>query len=686
MISRGNSDVETASRDFTHRRLDIQGLRALAVIFVIAFHAGLPVPGGFVGVDVFFVISGFVITALLHREWLAKGRISLGSFYKRRFLRLTPALAVLVLVTMVVSMFLLSPFGTQQSAAQTGTGAMLLFANFAIVFNSGGYFSPSAEQNPLLNTWSLSVEEQFYLVFPVVLLLAWWVGAKLKKTISVSFLIVLLGACVSFGLAVLASSGWSPQVGAALISFYSPVTRAWEFAAGALLFLLTRGISRSRPASAAVIGILGLLLLLLSVFVITEATPFPGVWTLLPVSAALLLLLAGELGSNVISRVLASKPLAYIGDRSYSLYLWHWPFIVFALILWPHNQLAVLLAVLASIPISLASFAFVEQPLRLRRGIRGVKFWSLVAVVVIPPIIVSQFLGFGARNSWGNERVSSAVELRATTGQALREECVDDASIGGNNVASIDSCIFNGAATGAPIYLVGDSNSAIYADALMGLAEESGRPLILRAAALCPFIEIRRLSVHGSAADKACQDFYARTVEEIAAAQGGTVVIAESSGYWYETNLQIEAVASEGSTAEGSRSEVLSRGLESTVKRLQAEGNQVVLVTPNYQFDRVVSLEKCTNIGLITGACPGSLAESEAEPGQVEAKSSVSAVGAQLGIPVIDVADLQCPEGSCGPSSNGMPTYIDASHMSPSLLALASARFARAFASGTSFG
>jgi peptidoglycan/LPS O-acetylase OafA/YrhL len=651
---------------------------------VIAFHAGLPVPGGFVGVDVFFVISGFVITALLHREWLAKGRLNLGSFYKRRFLRLTPALAVLVAVTMVASMFLLSPFGTQQSAAQTGTGAMLLFANFAIVFNSGGYFSPSAEQNPLLNTWSLSVEEQFYLVFPVVLLMAWWVGAKLKRPMSVSFLIVLLGAFVSFGLAVLASSGWSPGAGAALISFYSPVTRAWEFAAGALLLLMTRRISRSRPTSAAILGALGLLILLVSVFVITEATPFPGVWTLLPVSAAVLLLLSGELGSNSISRLLASKPLAYIGDRSYSLYLWHWPFVVFALILWPENQLAVFIAVLASIFISLGSFTFVEQPLRLRRGIRGIKFWSLVVVVVMPPIILSQLLGFGARNSWGSERINSAVELRATAGQALRGECVDDASIGGNNVAIIDSCTFNGSATGTPIYLVGDSNSVIYSDALMGLAEESGRPLILRAAALCPFIDIRRLSVHGAAADKACQDFYSRTIEEITAARGGTVVIAESSGYWYETSLRIEPNSSETPISETSRSEVLSRGLESTVKRLQSAGNQVVLVTPNYQFDRTVSLEQCTNIGLVRGTCPGSLEESEAEPGQVEAKTGVSSVGAQLGIPVIDVSDLQCPGGSCGPSSNGIPTYIDASHMSPSLLALASSRFAKAFASGSS--
>ncbi|MFM8154462.1 MAG: acyltransferase family protein [Actinomycetes bacterium] len=680
MNSGAQTDIETASGNYSHRRLDIQGLRALAVIVVIAFHAGLPVPGGFVGVDVFFVISGFVITALLHREWLETGRIRFGRFYKRRFLRLTPALAVLVSVTMFVSIFLLSPFGTQQNAAQTGTGAMLLFANFAIVFNSGGYFSPNAAENPLLNTWSLSVEEQFYLVFPIVLLLAWWLGARIKRSMSVSVLIVLLGALVSFGLAVLAASGWSPKAGAALISFYSPVTRAWEFAAGALLLLLTRKLSRSRPHPYVATGsaVAGVLLLIVSILVITQATPFPGLWTLLPVVAALLLLLAGELAINPISRFLSSRPLTYVGDRSYSLYLWHWPFIVFSLILCPDNHLAVLVAALASIPVALASFALVEQPLRQRRHIRGLKLWGLVAIVIVPPLVLSQLLGFGARNLWNSDRVRSAVDARSASGQALHVECVADASIGGNNLADLEACTLNGSTSGAPIYIVGDSNSVIYSDALLEAAVDSGRPIILRAAALCPFIDIMRITEHGAAADQACQDFYASTMNEIKDGKPGTVVIAESSGYWYESNLRIEPGATGNTLSDPNRAQKIENGLTSTIKELLSDGNQVVLVTPNYQFDHGVSLEQCTNIGLTSGACPAPRAESEAMPGQVEAKSSVKAVGAKLGVEVIDVSDLQCPDSSCGPTSNGMPTYVDASHMSPSLLALAGPRFAKA--------
>ena len=149
------------------RRRDIQGLRAVAVLLVVFFHAGLPLPGGFVGVDVFFVISGFVITGMLAREFERSGRIKFREFYARRFKRLTPALALMVTVTVLLSAVIASPLGAQQVTAQTAIGAMLLAANVVIALTTGGYFDAAADTNPLLNTWSLSVEEQFYLFFPL---------------------------------------------------------------------------------------------------------------------------------------------------------------------------------------------------------------------------------------------------------------------------------------------------------------------------------------------------------------------------------------------------------------------------------------------------------------------------------------------------------------------------------------
>src|ERR1035437_3646638 len=155
---------KTGSRE--NHRLDVQGLRAIAVLLVVAFHAGLPVPGGFVGVDVFFVISGFVIAGLLLRELDTTGGVDLGRFYTRRIRRLFPALALLVAVVALVSLVLASPFGSSPLTAKTGLGAVLFTANFAIYLTTGGYFDAPAGTNALLHTWSLSVEEQFYVVFP----------------------------------------------------------------------------------------------------------------------------------------------------------------------------------------------------------------------------------------------------------------------------------------------------------------------------------------------------------------------------------------------------------------------------------------------------------------------------------------------------------------------------------------
>lgn len=227
------------------RRADIQGLRAVAVVMVVLFHARLPVPGGFTGVDVFFAISGFVITAMLARQWAADGSLHLPTFYLRRYLRLTPALAVTVAFTVLVSVVLLSPFGPQQTVAATGIGSLLMAANFVIARYAGDYFAMGAEQNPLLHTWSLSVEEQFYLFFPALMLAAWAIGRRRRRPIAVPVLALAVVSLLSFAasLAWTDGSGFAswltvPFGGPEVFAFYGPFTRIWEFGAGALLALL----------------------------------------------------------------------------------------------------------------------------------------------------------------------------------------------------------------------------------------------------------------------------------------------------------------------------------------------------------------------------------------------------------------------------------------------------------------
>ena len=353
---------------------------------VIAFHANLPVPGGFVGVDVFFVISGYVITNMLLREWQQYGRIRLARFWRRRFFRLTHALALLIAFTFVLSALILFP-REQQIAYQTGTGALFLVANIVIARNTGGYFDAPAEQNPLLNTWSLSVEEQFYLLFPFLLVAALLIRRRSPHLRWAPLAVIGLVGVVSFMLTMWSQSATGQSL--TWLNFYSPVTRSWEFAAGSLLALATWGRATLARVPSSVLAFFGGLGLLVSAFVITKETPFPSAWTLLPVIATVLLLIAGDAAGRR-SRLLTNPLLVRIGDWSYSLYLWHWPIIVFAVALGLWQPAWLMLAAAISFIPALLSYRFVEQPLRAwtpnRRFTRGLTAAAIVAgpIALVP--------------------------------------------------------------------------------------------------------------------------------------------------------------------------------------------------------------------------------------------------------------------------------------------------------------
>jgi peptidoglycan/LPS O-acetylase OafA/YrhL len=463
----------------THRRLDIQGLRAIAVIMVVAFHAGLPVPGGFVGVDVFFVISGFVITAMLHREWLNHGCIRFRNFYMKRFKRLAPALALVVAVTMIFSAIILSPFGTQTNSARTGIGAMLSIANFVIARITGGYFDPAAETNPLLNTWSLSVEEQFYLIFPAVLVLGWVLAKRTTRLSGAPFLLISVIAILSFGLTLAQTFGQTFLGSEILLGFYSPFARAWEFAVGALLAIALTKITISITAQImSVVGTVGIGLLAASLWLIDGSRSSPGPWTLLPVTGTLLLLLAGTC-ENRVSRTLSTKPLVKIGDWSYSIYLWHWPFIVFSIYLWPYSPYAAIIAAVVSLAPALASFYWLEQPIRQRVIKTRIQSTKLIAAVMIPPLALAALVGVTAKYYWQAQYESGDIPALFPGDVAISDPwaylrgpyfpCNDEkvlyASLGDNYTTPCGQSVPN---TNIDVALVGDSHAS---HLFYGLAE-----------------------------------------------------------------------------------------------------------------------------------------------------------------------------------------------------------------------
>lgn len=385
-------------------RPDIDGLRAIAVCSVIFYHAGLGFGGGFVGVDVFFVISGFLITRLILRG-LDGGTFSVADFWERRIRRIFPALVTVTFASLVAGWFLLMP-EAYRSFGRSVAALVCLSSNFHF-WRETGYFDAAAESKPLLHTWSIAVEEQFYLLVPMVLLFL----ARQKRR-QWAFLLLC-----AVGLASLVFN--TLQVRRHLFSaYYLLPARAWELCAGTLLaFVSEHGWIMKRRAVEFVAAV-GLGLILVPVFIYDKATPFPGLAAVSPVFGSFLLIFLGTQEQlPTINRMLAWHPLAFIGRISYSLYLWHWPLLAFA----KHHSVGPLpfrhrvFLIIVSFVLAIISWRFVEEPLRRRRLISSRPGLFIAAAMVLVVLFGGGLLlhfneGFTAR-------YTSQAQLFAATGK-----------------------------------------------------------------------------------------------------------------------------------------------------------------------------------------------------------------------------------------------------------------------------
>jgi peptidoglycan/LPS O-acetylase OafA/YrhL len=655
--------VRRPSRDATAsvpgaRRDDIQGLRAVAVVMVVAFHAGLPVPGGFVGVDVFFVISGFVITGMLLREWNESGRIRFGRFYARRFKRLTPALALVVTATMILTAVVISPLGPQQNAAVTAIGAMLLSSNIVIANTTGGYFSVAAETNPLLNVWSLSVEEQFYLAFPFLLVAGWAIARRRPRLAVLPVVLVSAVLVVSFLLALVDEGGLAFPGSKDALGFYSPVPRAWEFAIGAVAALVLAGRRARAPRAAALWGALGVIGLAASLFVIGEATPFPGAWTLLPTVSTLLLIVAGwQDPGNHASRMLSTRPMARIGDWSYSIYLWHWPFIVLATTLWRGVPWVPLLAALVSLVPAILSYRFVEQPLRSRTyDRRGLAV--LFTATMVPPLLSALLVLAGSAAGYGSPVIRGYQEA---SGQHIGTSC---GNTGGEAGATI-ACSFNTDAGGPPVYLVSDSHADAISDAVVGAAERLGRPASARIAPGCQLIEGSIGSVGGEPL-RACEEYFATTMRWLTGAEPGVVVISSAARPFWEPEIQLGPDEGSMSTVEDVKLEYLLEELTQSVLLLEAAGHTVVLVqdVPTFTEPYSYAPTECSLPALVAGGCDRVLPLAVAEDQQAGVRETIEAVAAATGAVIWDLRPEVCDESGCPSRRGDLVAYSDDDHLS----------------------
>ena len=349
-------------------RPDVQGLRAIAVLLVVLFHAGVPgISGGYIGVDVFFVISGFVITGVLLRERTARGRTSLRRFYARRARRILPAATLVIIVTVAAAFHFLGPLIGHETAVD-GKWAAVFLANFHFAASQTNYLASQQPPSALQNYWSLAVEEQFYILYPAIFLVTASVFRRspLRRRLA-AVLVIIITASYAYSI-ILTSSN-------AANAFFSPLTRAWELAVGGLIAIAGHNLRRMPQALAALVSWLGLAAIVVAGVTLTSATVYPGALVAVPVVGAVFVIAAGAAEPAWgVERLLRQRPFQILGLISYSLYLWHWPVLVIAaqyrgttsLPVWDNVLLLVIAAVAAA-----ATYRLLENPLRHAKSLVG---------------------------------------------------------------------------------------------------------------------------------------------------------------------------------------------------------------------------------------------------------------------------------------------------------------------------
>lgn len=661
-----------AREDPSNRLAFIQGLRAVAVLLVVLFHAGVPGLAGFIGVDVFFVISGFVITAMLTRELKRNSRISFRAFYLKRFKRLAPALSTMLVAVLIVSIFLLSPFGAQQQAATTAMGATLFFANFAIALNTGNYFSDTSHLNPLLNTWSLSVEEQIYFIFPALLFFT-WVLAKKKHLKYLPVISVAVCGLLSFVLAIIGSTGTYVGRGAFLLGFYSPLTRFWEFAVGACIALCLPWIASRSKGLGFVTSLGGLVLLLSGLLLIKESTPFPGVWTLLPVLGTALLIYGGLQGINPVNRTLSLRPLTKIGDWSYSIYLWHWPMIVFAAALWPNSNIVLYLAAAISFIPALSAYALIETPLR---GISLETFRRkliLILVTVAVPISIAMVMLFACNQSYWSQNILNARNQVAVEHLGFDSPC---AGLTGGQEVDPNSCEIVEENRGKPLYLVGDSYAEQFTEPVAAVAKNLDRSAFRFTSGGCPFADISILNANDVATEwrPGCREHFVKTAQWLQEAAPGTVILANAEFYTRSPIFAVSRTGNPATNKEDEKIDLYASGLLDTIQNLNAAGHEVLLVSPipNYALaTEELSLanwkgaDSCSMISLLRGDCSNGLDTSLdlIASRQGALWQAIDTVALESNTPIVNFTKNLCPQNQCRIVRDGVWVFKDYLHL-----------------------
>ncbi|RLT48066.1 MAG: acyltransferase [Candidatus Aquidulcis sp.] len=629
-------------------RPDIEGLRGIAILLVLLFHAGLPwTPGGFVGVDVFFVISGFLITGKLWRESQQPGGLNITRFYAWRIRRLLPAALVAVALISLVGLLLAAPLDRSELAAD-GAASALSLANMRFI-GSVDYFAATTSPSPFLHFWSLSVEEQFYLVWPALIVLLTWRGGSSRRLIVA----LLIGVVASFALSI-----WLTDTSPAR-AFYLLPTRVWQLGVGGLLALVgvmgtSRGAGALAWAGLAAVAVAGVAL--------TAEIPYPGLAALLPTAGAVALLYGGAAPSGPV-RLLAAAPLRFLGKISYSLYLWHWPLLVLPLMFLERalTGVEVVASVAVAIGVSWLSWRFVEQPFRYGDRSRRATSWSAIRVGVAGILSVALFTqGLAAAlpssavavqptpSPSGSPVASDGpITLPADLTPSLASARDDEERLRGDGclaferVSTPPNCVYGVKGSAITIALVGDSHASHWFPAIEAIALERGWRLLTFVKVSCSFTTLAQRNLALKREYRECTAFNEATVARLNQIKPALTIIVNR-----RTFRPIE---------ENITSALAGAALGEMVARIP--GATVILVdTPDPGRDVPACLSKHPSD---IRACL--FAQDDADNREIGIAERVAAdvSGARL----IDLTANICTEWPCSPISGSVLIYRDEDHM-----------------------
>jgi len=647
-------------------RTDIQGLRGVAVIFVIAYHAKTFATGGFVGVDIFFVVSGYVITKMLVFEIEETGQIQLRKFYLRRIRRLLPALGVMLTIVLILSTGLVA-VGTQITTARTGFGSSLINANnYLLKFGGGGgYFGTTSDTNPLLHTWSLSIEEQFYLVFPGLLAIASYISIRRRRT-SDAPVKWLLGTIIGISLILSVSLTFDwPHISQSgtNIAFYSAPTRAWEFSSGAIIGAFATRISKRTDTRVVrfVAAPIGALLLISSLLLFNETTRFPGTAAIIPVVGTMLLIASGEdQNGGPATSILSWSPLTKLGDMSYSLYLWQQPMIVFAATLWPTSGYAKLAGAAVSIAPAWISYTFIEKPIRYRKTPRALQTVRISFLSVVTPMVAALLLLL-ANQRLMNTNIMQDMSLHAD----VTAGCESSTPYGERG----ESCRWPAQNSNGEMVLIGDSNAGQFTEGVVAAANARGLDVVVATMAACPFVNAAVSNAYGdSRHDSACRNFVSRSMDRLIDNRPDLVMIASASDLYIE--MEKDSIQSFTGIAvahtPGAKAKVWEVALKEIINQLSSAGIKIIIASPVPRLSLDWEPINMAPVRMILGGVDGVNSGVERSTALRERSRALTAEhAASVGSAVtLDVFDELCPTEMCWANDGRSWVFRDATHIS----------------------